>query len=32
MFGDDLPDEVAWADDLVGGDADVYEEFDVLEA
>ena len=30
-FGDELPEPVGWAQDLIGGDADVYEEFDVLE-
>ncbi len=27
-FGDDLPEAVGWAQDLVGDDPDVYEEFD----
>jgi hypothetical protein len=27
-FGDDLPEAVGWAQDLVGGEPDVYEEFD----
>lgn len=27
---DDLPESVGWAQDLVGDDADVYEEFDSL--
>lgn len=27
-FGDDLPDVIGWAQDLVGEDPDVYEEFD----
>jgi hypothetical protein len=27
-FGDDLPESVGWAQDLVGGEPDVYEEFD----
>jgi hypothetical protein len=26
--GDDLPEAVGWAQDLVGSEADVYEEFD----
>ena len=29
-FGDDLPETLGWAQDLVGGDPDVYEEFDVV--
>jgi hypothetical protein len=27
-FGDDLPEAVGWAQDLVGEEPDVYEEFD----
>jgi len=27
-FGDDLSEAVGWAQDLVGGEPDVYEEFD----
>ena len=27
-FGDDLPEAVGWVQDLLGDDADVYEEFD----
>ena len=27
-FGDDLPEAVGWAQALVGGEPDVYEEFD----
>ena len=27
-FGDDLPEAIGWAQDLVGKDPDVYEEFD----
>ena len=27
-FGDELPESVGWAQDLVGGEPDVYEEFD----
>ena len=27
-FGDDLPEAVGWAQDLVGDEPDVYEEFD----
>ena len=29
-FEDDLPESVGWAQDLVGEDPDVYEEFDAL--
>ena len=29
-FGDDLPETLGWAQDLIGGDPDVYEEFDVV--
>ena len=29
-FGDDLPEAVGWAQDLVGAEPDVYEEFDAL--
>ena len=29
-FGEDLPEAVGWAQDLVGGEPDVYEEFDAL--
>ena len=29
-FGDELPEAVGWAQDLVGGDPDVYEEFDAV--
>lgn len=29
-FGDELPEALGWAQDLVGGDPDVYEEFDAL--
>ena len=28
-FGEELPEELGWAQDLIGGDPDVYEEFDV---
>ncbi len=31
VCGDELPEGVGWARDLIGEDADVYEEFDVLE-
>ncbi|HEU0246502.1 MAG TPA: hypothetical protein VFR38_05385 [Gaiellaceae bacterium] len=27
-FGDDLPEAVGWAQDLIGGESHVYEEFD----
>ena len=29
-FGDDVPEAVSWARDLIGDDPDVYEEFDTL--
>ena len=29
-FGDELPETLGWAQDLIGGDPDVYEEFDVV--
>jgi len=29
-FGDDLPEAIGWAQDLVGAEPDVYEEFDAL--
>ena len=28
VVGEDLPESVGWAQDLVGDDPDVYEEFD----
>jgi hypothetical protein len=28
VFGDDLPEAIGWAQDLVGDEPDVYEEFD----
>jgi len=28
VVGEDLPESVGWAQDLVGDEADVYEEFD----
>jgi hypothetical protein len=31
FFGEDLPESVGWARDLIGSDPDVYEEFDTLE-
>jgi len=30
VFGEDLPGAVGWAQDLVGEEPDVYEEFDTL--
>jgi hypothetical protein len=30
-FGEEPPEALGWAQDLIGSDADVYEEFDVLE-
>lgn len=30
VFGEDLPEAIGWARDLIGGDPDVYEEFDFL--
>ena len=27
-FGEELPEALGWAQDLIGSDADVYEEFD----
>ena len=30
VFGDELPEGVGWARDLIGDDPDVYEEFDTL--
>jgi hypothetical protein len=27
-FGEDLPEAIGWAQDLVGSDPDVYEEWD----
>jgi len=31
VFGDELPEGVGWARDLIGDDPDLYEEFDVVE-
>jgi hypothetical protein len=28
VVGDDLPESIGWAQDLVGGEPDVYEEFE----
>ena len=28
VVGDDLPESIGWAQDLLGDDPDVYEEFD----
>ena len=30
VFGEDLPETFGWAQDLVGSEPDVYEEFDSL--
>lgn len=30
VFGDDLPEAIGWAQDLVGEEPDVYEEFDAV--
>lgn len=30
VFGEDLPETIGWAQDLVGGEPNVYEEFDAL--
>jgi len=30
VLGEDLPESIGWAQDLVGAEPDVYEEFDVL--
>jgi hypothetical protein len=27
-YGDELPEAVGWAQDLIGGEPDVYEDFD----
>ena len=29
-FGNELPERVGWARDLIGSDPDIYEEFDTL--
>lgn len=31
LFGEDLPEPVGWARDLIGDDPEVYEEFDTLD-
>ena len=31
LHGEELPEAVGWATDHVGSDADVYEEFDLLD-
>jgi hypothetical protein len=31
VHDEELPEAVGWATDLIGADADVYEEFDLLE-
>ncbi len=28
VFGEDLPESIGWAEDLVGAEPDVYDEFD----
>ena len=28
VFGEELPEAVGWAQDLIGADADIYEEWD----
>ena len=28
VLGEDLPESIGWAQDLLGGEPDVYEEFD----
>jgi hypothetical protein len=32
LHGEELPEAAGWAADLIGGDADVYEEFDLLDS
>jgi len=32
VYGDDLPEAVGWARDLIGEDPEVYEEFDTPQA
>jgi hypothetical protein len=32
LHGGELPEAVGWATDLIGSEADVYEEFDLLDA
>lgn len=31
-YGDELPEAAGWAQDLIGNDPDVYEEFDAQSA
>jgi hypothetical protein len=31
LYGEELPEGVGWATDLIGGEPDVYEEFDLLD-
>jgi hypothetical protein len=31
VFGEDLPEAIGWAQDLVGAEPDVYEEFDTCK-
>ena len=30
VYGDELPEAIGWAQDLVGSEPDVFEEFDAL--
>jgi hypothetical protein len=30
-FDDELPEAAGWARDLIGGDPDIYDEFDVVD-
>ena len=30
VFGEELPEAIGWAQDLVGAEPDVYEEFDTV--
>ena len=32
LAGDDLPESIGWAQDLVGAEPDVYEEFDTADS
>lgn len=32
FHGEELPEAAGWATDLIGADADVYEEFDLLDS
>jgi hypothetical protein len=31
LHGEELPESAGWATDLIGGEPEVYEEFDLLE-